>query len=102
MLLLIPLGSYGYLHGVDPFTLTQADWPVWYAIGYQVVGQVASILVLMPIWMMGLSLLYVDERVRHEGYDIELLAQQRLGEMPTLPDGRVAPLTPALVGHTPR
>jgi len=102
MLLLIPLGWYGYLHGIDPFTLTQADWPVWYAIGYQVVGQVASILVLMPVWMMGLSLLYVDERVRHEGYDIELLAQQRLGEMPTLPDGRVAPLTPALVGHTPR
>ena len=65
-------------------------------IGYQVVGQVASIL-LMPVWMLGLSLLYVDERVRHEGYDIELLAARRLGEMPMLPDGRVAPLAPALV-----
>ncbi|HYX42230.1 MAG TPA: hypothetical protein VE821_11055 [Pyrinomonadaceae bacterium] len=96
MLLLIPLGWYGYLHGINPFTLSQAEWPVWYAIGYQVVGQVASIL-LMPVWMLGLSLLYVDERVRHEGYDIELLAARRLGEMPTLPDGRVAPLAPALV-----
>jgi hypothetical protein len=51
----------------------------------------------MPVWMLGLSLLYVDERVRHEGYDIELLARQQLGEMPQLPDGRVAPLAPALV-----
>jgi hypothetical protein len=42
----------------------------------------------------------VDERVRHEGYDIELLAQQRLGEMPQLPDGRIAPLAPALVQQT--
>jgi hypothetical protein len=47
--------------------------------------------------MLGLSLLYVDERVRHEGYDIELLAEARLGAMPQLPDGRVAPLAPALV-----
>jgi hypothetical protein len=96
MLLLIPLGWYGYLHGINPFSLSQADWPVWYAVGYQVVGQVASIL-LMPVWMLGLSLLYVDERVRHEGYDIELLAARRLGEMPTLPDGRISPLAPALV-----
>ncbi|HYY41251.1 MAG TPA: hypothetical protein VE775_00880 [Pyrinomonadaceae bacterium] len=99
MLLLIPLGWYGYLHGINPFDLTQSEWPVWYAIGYQVVGQISSIL-LMPVWMLGLSLLYVDERVRHEGYDIELLAQQRLGEMPQLPDGRIAPLAPALVQQT--
>ena len=101
MLLLIPLGWYGYLHGINPFDLTQSEWPVWYAIGYQVVGQISSIL-LMPVWMLGLSLLYVDERVRHEGYDIELLAQQRLGEMPQLPDGRIAPLAPALVQQTQR
>ncbi len=99
MLLLIPLGWYGYLHGINPFDITQSEWPIWYAIGYQVVGQVSSIL-LMPVWMLGLSLLYVDERVRHEGYDIELLAATRLGDMPTLPDGRVAPLAPALVAHT--
>ena len=98
MLLLIPLIWYGHLQGINisPLTFSQADWPIWYAIGYQVVGQVASIL-LMPVWMLGLSLLYVDERVRHEGYDIELLAARRLGEMPALPDGRVSPLAPALV-----
>jgi hypothetical protein len=32
--------------------------------------------------MLGLSLLYVDERVRHEGYDIELMAARQLGELP--------------------
>ena len=98
MLLLIPLGWYGIAHGINinPLTGSQSDWPVWYAIGYQVVYEIASIL-LMPVWMLGLSLLYVDERVRHEGYDIELLAARRLGEMPALPDGRVAPLAPALV-----
>jgi hypothetical protein len=34
--------------------------------------------------MLGLSLLYVDERVRHEGYDIELMAAQQLGEVPDI------------------
>ncbi|MFL6207715.1 MAG: hypothetical protein ACJ74W_02630 [Pyrinomonadaceae bacterium] len=97
MLLLIPLGWYIYLYGID---LTRGEWPVWYSICGHVMWQVSTIL-LMPVWMLGLSLLYVDERVRHEGYDIELLARQQLGEMPQLPDGRVAPLAPALVGTAP-
>lgn len=95
MLFIIPLGWYGYLHGVNPVTLNQAEWPVWYAIGYQVLTQASAIL-LAPVWMLGLSLLYVDERVRHEGYDIELMAAQRLGDMPLLPDGQLAPLSPAI------
>src|SRR5256714_4868501 len=72
MLLMIPLGWYGYLNGVDlsPFGSGQ---PTWYSIGYEVILQCSHIL-LAPIWMLGLSLLYVDERVRHEGYDIELMA----------------------------
>jgi len=89
------LGWYGYLQGVNPVSLTQTEWPVWYAIGYQVLTQASSIL-LAPVWMLGLSLLYVDERVRHEGYDIELMAAQRLGEMPLLPGGGLAPLAPAI------
>ena len=40
--------------------------------------------------------LYVDERVRHEGYDIELLAARELGEVPDL--GVASPLGPALSG----
>jgi hypothetical protein len=49
--------------------------------------------------MLGLSLLYVDERVRHEGYDIELLASQRFGDMPELPGGAEGPLAPALAAQ---
>ncbi|HLA09557.1 MAG TPA: hypothetical protein VJ023_03000 [Pyrinomonadaceae bacterium] len=81
MILVIPLGWYGYLNGIDPTPWNSASWPTWYAIGNSVVDPISSIL-LTPIWMLGLSLMYVDERVRHEGYDIELLASQRLGEVP--------------------
>jgi hypothetical protein len=95
MLFIVPLGWYGYLQGINPLSLNQAEWPVWYAVGYQVLTQASSIL-LAPVWMLGLSLLYVDERVRHEGYDIELMAAQRLGEMPLLPGGGLAPLVPAI------
>jgi hypothetical protein len=48
--------------------------------------------------MVGLCLLYVDERVRHEGYDIELMAARRLGEIPAVPSTYVNPLQPALAG----
>ena len=100
MLLMIPLGWYGYLNGVDLSPFGSA-WPTWYAIGYQVILQCSHIM-LAPIWMLGLSLLYVDERVRHEGYDIELMAARQLPEMPTLP-GVVSPFAPALVtGRAPR
>jgi hypothetical protein len=95
MLFIIPLGWYGYLQGINPLSLSQSEWPVWYAVGYQALTQASSIL-LAPVWMLGLSLLYVDERVRHEGYDIELMAAQRLGEMPLLPGGGLAPLAPAI------
>ena len=95
MLFIVPLGWYGYLQGINPVSLNQTEWPVWYAVGYQVLTQASSIL-LAPVWMLGLSLLYVDERVRHEGYDIELMAAQRLGEMPLLPGGGLAPLAPAI------
>jgi hypothetical protein len=79
MVLLIPLGLYGYLSGIHPIDSTQ--WPAWYAITYNVLAPLSSIL-LTPVWMLGLSLLYVDERVRHEGYDIELMAARQLGELP--------------------
>lgn len=79
MILLIPLGWYGYLSGIHP--IDSAQWPAWYAITYNVLAPLSSIL-LTPVWMLGLSLLYVDERVRHEGYDIELMAARQLGELP--------------------
>ena len=93
-LLIIPLGWYGWANGVDvsPFG---SEWPAWYAIGYEVILQCSHIL-LAPIWMLGMSLLYVDERVRHEGYDIELMAARQLPPMPELP-GVMSPFAPALV-----
>jgi hypothetical protein len=100
MLLMIPLGWYGYLNGVNlsPFG---SVWPTWYAIGYQVILQCSHIM-LAPIWMLGFSLLYVDERVRHEGYDIELMAARQLPEMPKLA-GVMSPFAPALVtGRAPK
>ena len=93
-LLIIPLGWYGWANGVD-VSPVGTTWPAWYSIGYEVILQCSHIL-LAPIWMLGLSLLYVDERVRHEGYDIELMAARQLEPMPELP-GVMSPFAPALV-----
>jgi hypothetical protein len=93
MVLVIPLGWYGYLNGIDPAPWNAAQWPVWYAIGYSVLEPLSSIL-LAPVWMLGMSLLYVDERVRHEGYDIELMASQRLAAMPHI--NVTSPFAPAI------
>ena len=91
MILLIPLGWYGYLNGVDP--MNAAQWPAWYSISYSVLGTFSSIM-LTPVWVLGLSLLYIDERVRHEGYDIELMAARQLGELPKV--DVASPFGPAL------
>ncbi|MEP6637679.1 MAG: hypothetical protein ABJB97_13225, partial [Acidobacteriota bacterium] len=93
MILVIPLGWYGYLNGVDPSPWNATQWPAWYAIGYSVLEPLSSI-VLAPVWMLGLSLLYVDERVRHEGYDIELMASQHLAPMPRM--NVISPFAPAI------
>ena len=94
MILVIPLGWFGwYVYGIDPSPWNAAQWPAWYAIGYSVIEPLSSIL-LAPVWMLGMSLLYVDERVRHEGYDIELMASQRLGAMPQL--NVASPFAPAI------
>jgi hypothetical protein len=95
MLLVVPLGWAGFMLGVNPLEWDQSRLPAWYAISYEVVAQLSAIL-LAPVWMLGLSLLYVDERVRHEGYDIELLAARRFGPIPDLPAGYETPLEPAL------
>lgn len=93
MLLVIPLGWYGYLSGIDPSPWNSPQWPAWYAIAYSVIEPLSSIL-LTPVWMLAMSLLYVDERVRHEGYDIELMASQKLDAMP--PVDVTSPLAPAI------
>jgi membrane-anchored glycerophosphoryl diester phosphodiesterase (GDPDase) len=101
MLLVTPLIYIGVAEGysLNPWSASEA--PVWYRVGFQVMWQASSIL-LAPIWMLGLSLLYIDERVRQEGYDIELAAERVFGTMPDVPHGYVAPLSPALAGFTRR
>jgi hypothetical protein len=92
-ILVIPLYAYGWLSGVELSPINQSEWPVWFAIGNAVITETIHIL-LAPVWMLGLSLLYVDERVRHEGYDIELMAARQLPEMPKT--NVASPLAPAL------
>ncbi len=94
----VPLGWYAYWEGIQVFSFDKDLIPAWYEIAGQVVWQ-ASFILLVPVWMIGLCLLYVDERVRHEGYDIELLAAQRLGEIPAVPDDFINPLQPALANQ---
>ena len=81
MILSTAIILFGQLAGIDP--RTPAEWPAWYAIAGSILGPLSAIM-LTPVWMLGLSLLYVDERVRHEGYDIELMAARQLDEMPDI------------------
>ncbi|HQU84870.1 MAG TPA: hypothetical protein PKY59_17155 [Pyrinomonadaceae bacterium] len=94
-ILYIPLAWYAWANGVEIWSFDNDIIPAWYEIATQVISQ-GSLILLSPVWMTGLCLLYVDERVRHEGYDIELMAARRLGEIPAVPQSYVNPLQPAL------
>jgi hypothetical protein len=96
----IPLIWYAWVQGVEILTFDAQLVPAWYEIASQLLWQ-ASLILLTPVWMVGLCLLYVDERVRHEGYDIELMAARRLGEIPDVPQTYVNPLQPALATQQP-
>jgi hypothetical protein len=95
LLFYIPLNWYAWANGVEIMAFQTQTVPAWYEIANQLIWQFSWIL-LMPVWMIGLCLLYVDERVRHEGYDIELMAARRLGEIPDVPQAYINPLQPAL------
>ena len=94
-LLYVPLLWYAWANGIEIIGGDANLIPASYEIASQLVWQ-ASFILLSPVWMVGLCLLYVDERVRHEGYDIELMAARRLGEIPAVPADYVNPLQPAL------
>src|ERR1043165_6435697 len=94
-LLYVPLAWYASLNGVQLMTFDADSIPAWYEIAYSLIWQL-SLIMLSPVWTIGLCLLYVDERVRHEGYDIELLAAARLGDIPSVPQQYSNPLHPAL------
>ena len=91
----VPLAWYASAHGVQLMTFDPDTIQAWYEICYSVIWQL-SIILLSPVWMIGLCLLYVDERVRGEAYDIELMAARRLGEIPAVQGSSYNPLHPAL------
>lgn len=95
MLLYVPLAWYASANGIELMSFDADVLPAWYEIAYGLIWQVSFIL-LSPVWMVGLCLLYVDERVRGEGYDIELMAARRLGDIPNVPETYLNPLQPAL------
>lgn len=98
-LLYVPLLIYAWVNGIDIVGFQMADaTPAWFEISQQVVVEI-SLILLTPILMIGLCLLYVDERVRSEGYDIELMASKRLGEIPSVPQQYVNPLQPAIANQ---
>ena len=99
LLFYVPLGWYAYLNGIHFFGNDIDAIPAWYIIANQLVTQI-SLILLSPILMIGLCLLYVDERVRSEGYDIELMAARNLGEIPDVPTEYANPLQPALAAKT--
>ena len=94
-ILYVPLVWYAEANGVDIFTFYSELTPAWYEIASNLIWQISFVL-LSPVWTIGLCLLYVDERVRGEGYDIELMAAARLGEIPSVPEIYVNPLHPAI------
>jgi len=82
VLLFVPLASLAYWLGVDPVPFRQ-DIPVWYSVAYQTITQVSEILIA-PIAMLGFTLLYLDSRVRKEGFDVELMANRLLPASPQM------------------
>jgi hypothetical protein len=101
LLFYVPLGWYAYADGIQFFGNDPDALPAWYIIANQLVTQI-SLILLLPILTIGLCLLYVDERVRSEGYDIELMAARNLGEIPDVPTEYANPLQPALAAETLR
>jgi hypothetical protein len=79
LLLFLPLGYIS--DWVNPFGAEQSSW---YNIALQTVTQLSEIL-LMPIFMIGCTLLYLDSRVRKEGFDVELVANRTLAQPPAPP-----------------
>ncbi len=94
-ILYVPLAWYAWSVGVELMAFDAELIPAWYEIAYNMIWQISFIL-LSPVWTAGLCLLYVDERVRSEGYDIELMAARRLGEIPAVPRTYSNPLQPAI------
>ena len=75
-LLIVPLGWYAYWNGVE-VGLFSASASLWFNVAQQTLAQLGEILIA-PVVLLGFTLLYLDTRVRKEGFDIELLANRVL------------------------
>lgn len=62
------------LYVFDVFSAEFLTSPIWNVISTSF-SQVSNLLVL-PLWVISFTLLYFDNRVRKEGYDLELLARE--------------------------
>jgi hypothetical protein len=89
IMLYIPLAAVGAWFGVDPSPFNQ-DMPFWFAIAYQTISQVSEILIA-PIALLGFTLLYLDSRVRKEGFDVELLANRLMPATPQMIQQQLTP-----------
>lgn len=94
-LLMIPLGWYGYWYGLD-MSWFGTNTPIWFNIAQQTLAQLGEILIA-PIVLLGFTLLYLDTRVRKEGFDIELLANR---VFPATPPVIAQPVTPSGIAWT--
>jgi len=72
----LPLLSLAEWLGFE-WSLFRQDVPFWFNITYQTLTQVSEI-IIAPIAMLGFTLLYLDSRVRKEGFDVELMANRLL------------------------
>lgn len=86
LLFLIPVSVFAWMNGVElgPFSLQQ---PLWYTVLTNTISQASEILIT-PVMLLGFILLYLDSRVRREGYDLELLANRYLpSDVVVIPHG---------------
>jgi len=81
-LLLVPVASVAYWMGADFNVFNQGNGS-WMMIAYQTLTQVSGILIA-PIALLGFTLLYLDSRVRKEGFDVELLANRLMPPTPEM------------------
>ncbi len=100
-LLLVPLGWYSYFHESEGLSVTSffdTTGPLWFTIAQQTLTQLGEILIA-PIVLLSFTLLYLDSRVRKEGFDVEMLANRVLP--PARYEQRVAAPPPASVEPAP-
>ena len=98
-LLLIPLYIYGVLNDIALFS---GEQPAWFTVLSNTLSQ-ASDIIIAPLLMLGFVLLYVDSRVRREGYDLELLANRYLpADSVSIPHGSFPMEVPKAESHLPK